>query len=54
MQAMYKIDNVKFFNDNTTVIPFIKYQYFDALEKHPRCVMNYEKPRMDVSAKGVG
>lgn len=33
IQAMYKIDNVKFFNDNTTVIPFIKYQYFDGYNK---------------------
>ena len=33
VQAMYKIDNVKFFNDNTTVIPFIKYQYFDGYNK---------------------
>ena len=33
VQAMYKIDNVKFFNDNTTIIPFIKYQYFDGYNK---------------------
>ncbi len=33
IQAMYKIDNVKFFNDNTTVIPFVKYQYFDGYNK---------------------
>ncbi|MES2579098.1 MAG: porin [Pseudomonadota bacterium] len=33
IQAMYKIDNVKFFDTNTTVIPFIKYQYFDGYNK---------------------
>ena len=33
IQAMYKIDNVKFFDTNGTVIPFIKYQYFDGYNK---------------------
>ena len=33
VQAMYKIDNVKFFDTNGTVIPFIKYQYFDGYNK---------------------
>ena len=33
IQAMYKFDNVKFFDTNGTVIPFIKYQYFDGYNK---------------------
>ncbi|WP_020166436.1 MULTISPECIES: porin [Methylotenera] len=33
VQAMYKIDNVHFFDTNGTVIPFIKYQYFDGYNK---------------------
>jgi len=33
VQAMYKIDNVKFLGTDSTVIPFIKYQYFDGYNK---------------------
>ena len=33
IQAMYKFDNVKFFDTNGTVIPFVKYQYFDGYNK---------------------
>ena len=33
VQAMYKIDNVKFLGTDGTVIPFIKYQYFDGYNK---------------------
>ena len=33
LQAMYKIDNVNFWDWNTTLIPFIKWQYFDGYNK---------------------
>ncbi len=33
VQAMYKIDNFKFFDTNGTLIPFIKWQYFDGFNK---------------------
>lgn len=33
VQAMYKIDNVNFWDWNTTLIPFIKWQYFDGYNK---------------------
>lgn len=33
VQAMYKFDNVKFFDTNGTVIPFVKWQYFDGYNK---------------------
>lgn len=33
VQAMYKIDNVKVFDNNTTLIPFVKWQYFDGYNK---------------------
>ncbi len=33
LQAMYKIDNVKLFDDNTTLIPFVRWQYFDGYQK---------------------
>lgn len=33
VQAMYKIDNFKFFETNGTLIPFLKYQYFDGYNK---------------------
>ncbi|OQW68974.1 MAG: porin [Proteobacteria bacterium ST_bin12] len=33
VQAMYKIDNVKFFDTNGTVTPYLKWQYFDGYSK---------------------
>lgn len=33
LQAMYKIDNFKFFDTNGTLIPFVKWQYFDGANK---------------------
>ena len=33
IQAMYKIDNFKFLDTNGTLIPFVKYQYFDGYNK---------------------
>ena len=33
VQAMYKIDNFKFFETNGALIPFIKWQYFDGYNK---------------------
>ena len=33
VQAMYKIDNFKFFETNGTLIPFLKWQYFDGYNK---------------------
>jgi hypothetical protein len=33
VQAMYKIDNVKVFDNVTTLIPFVKWQYFDGFNK---------------------
>jgi phosphate-selective porin/polyhydroxyalkanoate synthesis regulator phasin len=33
VQAMYKIDNVKIFDTNSTIIPFVKWQYFDGANK---------------------
>jgi phosphate-selective porin len=33
IQAMYKIDNFQFLDTNGTLIPFIKYQYFDGYNK---------------------
>lgn len=33
IQAMYKIDNFKFFETNGTLIPFVRYQYFDGYQK---------------------
>ncbi|MEK9826144.1 MAG: porin [Methylotenera sp.] len=33
VQAMYKIDNFKFLDTNGTLIPFIKWQYFDGYNK---------------------
>jgi hypothetical protein len=33
VQAMYKIDNFKFMDTNGTLIPFIKWQYFDGANK---------------------
>jgi phosphate-selective porin len=33
LQAMYKIDNFKFFDTNGTLIPFVKWQYFDGYNK---------------------
>ncbi len=33
VQTMYKIDNFNFIYDNTTLIPFIKWQYFDGYNK---------------------
>jgi len=33
IQAMYKIDNVNFLDWNTTLIPFVKWQYFDGYNK---------------------
>lgn len=33
IQAMYKIDNVKFFDTNGTVTPYVKWQYFDGYSK---------------------
>ena len=33
VQAMYKIDNFQFFDTNGTLIPFIKWQYFDGYNK---------------------
>ncbi len=33
VQAMYKIDNLNFIYNNTTLIPFIKWQYFDGYNK---------------------
>ncbi|WP_036302349.1 porin [Methylotenera sp. L2L1] len=33
IQAMYKIDNFKFLDTNGTLIPFIKWQYFDGYNK---------------------
>jgi len=33
VQAMYKIDNVKVFDNTTTLIPFVKWQYFDGFSK---------------------
>ena len=36
VQAMYKIDNFKFMDTNGTLIPFIKWQYFDGYSKAER------------------
>jgi hypothetical protein len=33
VQASYKIDNFKFFETNGTLLPFIKWQYFDGYNK---------------------
>ncbi len=33
VQAMYQIENFKFFDTNGTLIPFIKWQYFDGANK---------------------
>lgn len=33
VQAMYKIDNFKFLDTNGTLIPFVKWQYFDGYNK---------------------
>lgn len=33
VQAMYQIENFKFFDTNGTLIPFIKWQYFDGASK---------------------
>ena len=33
VQTMYKIDNFKFFETNGTLIPFLKWQYFDGYNK---------------------
>lgn len=33
IQAMYKIDNFQFFDTNGTLIPFVRYQYFDGYNK---------------------
>jgi phosphate-selective porin len=33
VQAMYKIDNVKIFDTNSTIIPFVRWQYFDGFNK---------------------
>lgn len=33
LQAMYKIDNFQFFDTNGTLIPFVKWQYFDGYNK---------------------
>ena len=33
VQAMYKIDNLNFLYNNTTLIPFLKWQYFDGYNK---------------------
>jgi len=33
IQTMYKIDNFKFFDTNGTLIPFLKWQYFDGYSK---------------------
>ncbi len=33
LQAMYKIDNFKFLDTNGTLIPFVKWQYFDGYNK---------------------
>ena len=33
IQTMYKIDNFKFFDTNGTLIPFLKWQYFDGFNK---------------------
>lgn len=33
LQAMYKIDNFKFFDTNGTLIPFVRWQYFDGYQK---------------------
>ena len=33
IQTMYKIDNFKFFDTNGTLIPFLKWQYFDGYNK---------------------
>ncbi len=33
IQAMYKIDNLKVFDNNTTLIPFVRWQYFDGYQK---------------------
>jgi phosphate-selective porin len=33
IQAMYKIDNFNFIYNNTTLIPFLKWQYFDGYNK---------------------
>lgn len=33
VQAMYKIDNFKFLDTNGTLIPFIKWQYYDGFNK---------------------
>jgi phosphate-selective porin len=33
LQAMYKIDNFKFFDTNGTLIPFVRWQYFDGFNK---------------------
>ncbi len=33
VQASYKIDNFKFFDTNGTLLPFIKWQYFDGYSK---------------------
>lgn len=33
VQAMYKIDNFKFFDTDGTLIPFVRWQYFDGFNK---------------------
>lgn len=33
LQAMYKIDNFKFFDTNGVLIPFVRWQYFDGYNK---------------------
>ena len=33
LQAMYKIDNFQFFDTNGTLIPFVRWQYFDGYNK---------------------
>ena len=33
LQAMYKIDNFKFFDTDGTLIPFVRWQYFDGFNK---------------------
>ena len=33
VQAMYKIDNFKFLDTDGTLIPFVKWQYFDGYNK---------------------
>lgn len=36
VQAMYKIDNFKFLDTNGTLIPFVRWQYFDGYSKAER------------------